>query len=144
MSAVERLLLRRTIERHLEQPNLTYTQAVAAITPLECQEIVILGITESGTIFRPTDWAERLCGVLSHFSVDQRIRYSPYVRPIVADGIKCVVIDARLQVSSSDAFEFLLSFARDNALLLRAGRGDERNRAEAARDAVSPAILSPS
>jgi len=80
--------------------------------------------------------------VLSHFSVDQRIRYSPYARPIVADGIKCVVIDARLQVSRPDAFDFLLSFARDNGLLLRAGRGDERNRADPAREAASAAISS--
>ena len=110
-----------------------YAHPAIAVAPLECQEIVILGITESGATFRPTDWAERLCGVLSHFSVDQRIRYSPYVRPIVADGIKCVVIDARLQASRPDAFDFLLSFARDNGLLLRGGRGDERNRANPPR-----------
>jgi len=134
-------LLRCTIEQYLKQPTLPYANPAIAVTPLECQEIVILGVTESGGTFRPTDWAERLCGVLSHFSVDQRIRYSPYARPIVADGIKCVVIDARLQVSRPDAFEFL-SFARDNRLLLRAGRGDERNRADPAREAASAAISS--
>jgi len=135
-------LLRCTIDQYLKQPTLPYANPAIAVTPLECQEIVILGITESGATFPPTDWAERLCGVLSHFSVDQRIRYSPYARPIVADGIKCVVIDARLQVSRPDAFDFLLSFARDNGLLLRAGRGDERNRADPAREAASAAISS--
>jgi len=125
-------LLQRTIEEYLKQSTLSYAHPATAVAPLESQEIVILGITESGATFRPTDWAERLCGVLSHFSTHQRIRYSPYVRPIVADGVKCVVIDARLQVWRPEAFEFLLSFARDNALLLRAGRGDERNRADAA------------
>jgi uncharacterized protein DUF3579 len=92
----------------------------------ECQEIIILGITDTGAVFRPSDWAERLCGVVSHFSRDQRIRYSPHVTPIVADGVKCVVIDARLQTSRPDAFEFLMGFARDNGLLLRGGRGEQR------------------
>jgi hypothetical protein len=59
------------------QPTLPYAHPATALASLECQEIVILGITESGATFRPTDWAERLCGVLSHFSGDQRIRYSP-------------------------------------------------------------------
>ena len=89
-------------------------------------EIVIQGVTESGQTFRPSDWAERLCGVVSHFSGDQRLCYSPYATPIVADGIKCVVIDARLRTSRPDAFEFLIGFARDNDLLLRNGREEPR------------------
>jgi len=101
----------------------------------ECQEIIILGITETGGVFRPGDWAERLCGVMSHFRSDQRIRYSPYVTPIVADGIKCVVIDARLKSSRPDAFEFLMWFARDHGLLLRSGRGEQRGALEAHSDA---------
>jgi hypothetical protein len=135
-------LLQRTIEPISEAATLSDAHPATAVAPLESQEIVILGITDSGATFRPTDWAERLCGLLSHFSIDQRIRYSPYVRPIVADGVKCVVVDARLQVWKPEAFEFLLSFARDNALLLRAGRGDERNRADAAGERPAAAAVS--
>jgi hypothetical protein len=113
-------LLRRTIQR---QPNDLNVQI--DFSP-ECQEIVILGVTQSGDVFRPSDWAERLCGVVSHFSGDQRLCYSPYATPIVADGIKCVVIDARLRTSRPDAFEFLIGFARDNDLLLRNGREEPR------------------
>src|SRR4051812_35186925 len=62
------------------------------------QEIIILGIAQSEAIFRPADWARavvrRAC---AFFGLDQCIRYSPYVRPIVVDGITCLVIDARLR-----------------------------------------------
>jgi hypothetical protein len=68
-----------------------------ALPAVKCKEIIILGVTETGAVFRPSDWAERLSGVVSHFSRDRRVRYSPYVTPIVADGVRCVVIDARLK-----------------------------------------------
>jgi len=116
-------LLRRTIQ---QQPNDLNVQI--DFSP-ECQEIVILGVTQSGDVFRPSDWAERLCGVVSHVSGDQRLCYSPYASPIVAAGIKCVVIDARLRTSRPDAFEFLIGFARDNDLLLRNGREEPRSAA---------------
>ena len=86
------------------------------------REILIIGITESGAPFRPSDWAERLCGVMSLFGEDQRISYSPFVRPIVSAGVRCVVVDKRLEELRPEAFEFLVGFARDNDLRLRAGR----------------------
>ena len=33
-------------------------------------EVVIHGTTSKGKIFRPSDWAERLCGILSSFDKD--------------------------------------------------------------------------
>ena len=83
------------------------------------REIVIIGITESGATFRPSDWAERLCGVLSLFGEDQRISYSPFVRPGMSGGVRLVAIDASLEQINPAAFEFLLGFARDNELRLR-------------------------
>ena len=68
--------------------------------------------------FRPSDWADRLCGVMSIFGADQRISYSPYVSPAVADGHKCVRVDTRLRALNPDAFAFLMSFALDNELRL--------------------------
>jgi hypothetical protein len=91
------------------------------------QEIVIVGLTAHGARFRPSDWAERLCGVVSQFNRDQRIRYSPYVTPVVADGVMCVVIDLRLVQAKPEAFEYLMWFAKDNELQLRAGRCVERS-----------------
>lgn len=89
-------------------------------------EIVIQGITEAGHAFRPSDWAERLCGMMSVFGQDRHLSYSPYLKPIMAGGIRSVVVDLQLEEHDPDAFRFLLDFARDNELKLRPGRKDKR------------------
>ena len=88
----------------------------------ESFEIVIKGITESGATFRPSDWAERLCGMMSIFSEDHHLSYSPYLKPIMAAGLRCVVVDRQLETLDPAAFAFLMSFARDNELQMRPGR----------------------
>ena|SRR6185436_17892129 len=85
-------------------------------------EIVITGVTESGHQFRPSDWAERLCGMMSVFGEDSRLSYSPYLKPIMAGGIRCVVVDLQLEQLDPEAFRFLMAFARDNELKTRPGR----------------------
>jgi len=90
--------------------------------PVETNEFVIIGLTVSGERFRPSDWAERLCGVMSQFGADQRMRYSPYVQPLTIGGVKCVVVDARLQEVEPLGYQFLRGFARDNELQVRPGR----------------------
>ena len=95
-------------------------------------EIVIQGVTESGHAFRPSDWAERLCGMMSVFGQDRHLSYSPYLKPIIAAGIRCVVVDLRLENIDPDAFRFLMGFARDNELKTRPGRKARRPEDEAA------------
>src|SRR5262245_56138043 len=104
--------------------------------PDAAREILIIGITESGSPFRPSDWAERLCGVMSLFGEDQRISYSPFVRPVVSAGARCVVVDIRLQELQPEAFAFLLGFARDNELRVQDG-GDTARPLEPADAAAS-------
>ena len=89
-------------------------------------EFVIKGVTLDGKPFRPGDWAERLCGVMSVFGADGRMRYSPYVQPITSAGVKCVVVDIRLKEIEPMAYGFLLNFAKDNELQVRPGRGEKR------------------
>ena len=89
-------------------------------------EIVIQGVTESGQPFRPSDWAERLCGMMSVFSADRHLSYSPYLKPIIAAGVRCVVVDIRLEELDPPAYRFLLEFAKDNELKLRPGRKQRR------------------
>jgi hypothetical protein len=89
-------------------------------------EFVIQGVTQDGRPFRPSDWAERLCGVMSAFGGDHRMQYSPYVHPVTAGGIRCVVVDIRLEEIEPMAYRFLISFARDNDLKTRDGRVAER------------------
>ena len=80
--------------------------------------IVIQGVTLSGRAFRPSDWAERLCGIMSTFGRDQQMRYSPFVRPIMLDGVRCVVVEPSLQAAEPRAHRFLLDFANDNELVV--------------------------
>ncbi len=89
-------------------------------------EFVIVGVTKDGKPFRPSDWAERLCGVMAAFGGHDRMQYSPYVHPISADGQRCVVVDARLENIEPKAYRFLVNFAKDNELQVRRGRGPER------------------
>lgn len=88
----------------------------------QAEELVIVGITEAGRSFRPSDWAERLCGCMSAFGDDQRIVYSPYLKPILSEGVKCVVVKRALADVDPIAFTFLMSFAKDNELQVRDGR----------------------
>jgi hypothetical protein len=84
-------------------------------------EILIRGITTSGRTFRPSDWAERLAGVLSTFNEDNRLDYSPCVTPTTLDGIKCVTISKRLKEIDERAYNFVLGFGRDNDLVIEDG-----------------------
>ena len=93
----------------------------------EIVELVIQGLTLDGKPFRPSDWAERLCGVMAAFGGDHRMQYSPYVHPVTAAGVRCVVVDVRLEQIEPMAYRFLLSFARDNELKTRDGRVPERS-----------------
>ncbi len=85
--------------------------------------LLIQGITRSGRAFRPGDWAERLCGIMSQFGPEGASRhnahlgYSPYVRPTIIDDIKTVILDERLRAIEPLAYEFVVAFARDNELV---------------------------
>lgn len=79
--------------------------------------IVIHGITRKGSKFRPSDWAERLCGAMASYGPGRRIRRSPYVRVEVIEGKKCLVVDRGLRNQDPRGFDFLMHFARDNELV---------------------------
>src|SRR5260221_11935354 len=89
-------------------------------------EFIIQGVTLDGKPFRPSDWAERLCGVMSAFGGDHRMQYSPFVHPVTASGGRCVVVDVRLEEIEPMAYRFLMGFAKDNELKTRDGRVAER------------------
>src|ERR1700748_2802127 len=102
----------------------------------ESDEIVLWGVTPSAKSCRPSDWAERLCGVMSAFGRERHLEYSPYVMPISSGGVKCVVVNKELQEIEIMAFHFLLTFAKDNELQVRAGRGPERAEEQPRREDV--------
>ena len=77
---------------------------------------IIVGLTRDGKKFRPSDWAERLCGVMSAFGAERRMKYSPYVGPGDYNGAKAVFVDGRLGEIEPMAYRFMLNFAQDNDL----------------------------
>lgn len=85
-------------------------------------EFFILGLTSKGKQFRPSDWAERLCGVMSCFrpegsgGVDAHLKFSPFVHPTVLNGTKAVVVNNALRKVEPLAYHFLVDFAKDNDL----------------------------
>jgi len=84
------------------------------------RQLIIQGVTADGNRFRPSDWAERLAGVMAQFRppgmVSSHLTYSPYAVPTVIDGVKCVVVDERLRALEPLAWKFVVEFARDNRL----------------------------
>jgi hypothetical protein len=90
-------------------------------------EFVIRGTTLDGKPFRPSDWAERLCRVMSAFGGDH-LQYSPFVHPVTANGVRCVVVDVRLEQIEPMAYRFLINFAKDNELQVRDGRVAQRTK----------------
>ncbi len=97
------------------------------MTTVPAGEVVIRGVTVQGRTFRPSDWAERLASVASHMGADNRLNYSPNVRPVSRDGIRCVVISRALEQEESRLFRFLLDFARQNDLVIVDGRQSPRD-----------------
>ena len=67
------------------------------------------------------------------------VAYSPFLKPIIAGGVRCVGFDRVLEHRDPPANAFLLQFARDNQLKRRPGRKTKRPEALAA-DAAAGAV----
>jgi hypothetical protein len=85
------------------------------------KEIFIQGLTLEGKTFRPSDWADRLCGVMSQFrpggpQPGSHLTYSPWCVPTLVNGVKCVVVNSALRELEPMAWDFALNFAKDNSL----------------------------
>ena len=98
-------------------------EAPPSETSNRSRQFFVHGVTSEGRTFRPSDWAERLAGVLSCYRPggmsagrDAFIGYSPYVRPMVIGGVKYVLVDERLREIERMAFDFVMNFAKDNDL----------------------------
>ena len=84
-------------------------------------EVFIQGITEDGKTFRPSDWAERLAGVMSQFRPGgvrpgSHLGYSPWCIPTLVGSVKCVIVHSDLRKFEPMAWDFVMGFARDNHL----------------------------
>jgi Protein of unknown function (DUF3579) len=89
------------------------------------KQFFIQGITKDGKQFRPSDWAERLAGVMSQFRPGgavpgSHLSYSPWCLPTsmkTSQGeVKCVVVHTDLREDNVMAWDFVMNFAKDNEL----------------------------
>jgi len=90
-------------------------------------EVFIQGITRDGRTFRPSDWAERLAGVMSSFrpggaQPGSHLNYSPWCIPTNIDGVKCVIVNRELRNYEPMAWDFVINFAKDNDLKMSEGK----------------------
>jgi hypothetical protein len=95
--------------------------APARMPAPSAQEFLIQGVTSDGRAFRPSDWADRLAGVMSQFrpggaQPGSHLSYSPWCVPTVINGVKCVIVHPDLRQAEPMAWDFVMGFARDNDL----------------------------
>lgn len=112
---------------------------------IQADDIIIHGTTSNGKVFRPSDWAERLCGILSSFNKDHRLSYHEWVHPVLIDKVRCVAISAQLENIDPGMFRFLMDFAADNDLRMMRGQdfmGEQQPApiAETTADAPQPTV----
>ena len=64
-------------------------------TPSSKGEIIIQSITRGGKQFRPSDWVDRMCSTYATFGEDRKLKYSPYLKPKVVNGVRCLAVDLK-------------------------------------------------
>ncbi|OGV78010.1 MAG: hypothetical protein A3I83_07910 [Methylotenera sp. RIFCSPLOWO2_02_FULL_45_14] len=79
-------------------------------------EIIIEGNTRAGKPFRPSDWVDRMCSTYATFGEDRKLRYSPYLKPRVVNGVRCLAVDLKLKVVNPEGYAQLMHFADENQL----------------------------
>ena len=99
------------------KPTTTRRQRAIALT----RKVFILGLTHHGKPFRPSDWAERLAGVMSSFrpggsQPGSHLSYSPWCLPAAVGDLSCVAVHHDLRDHDVMAWDFCMNFARDNGL----------------------------
>ena len=79
-------------------------------------DIIIEGITHDGKPFRPSDWVDRMCSTFATFGENRKLRYSPYLRPEMVNGVRCLAVDMHLKTINPEGFEQLMHFVDENQL----------------------------
>jgi hypothetical protein len=85
------------------------------------RQLFIQGVTNAGRTFRPSDWAERLAGVMSQFrpggaTPGSHLSYSPWCVPTTLGNVKCVIVHRDMEEAEPMAWDFCMNFAKDNDL----------------------------
>jgi hypothetical protein len=87
-------------------------------------EIIIEGNTRAGKPFRPSDWVDRMCSTYATFGEDRKLKYSPYLKPKVVNGVRCLAVDLRLKTVNPEGYAQLMHFADENQLNILDAEGN--------------------
>lgn len=90
----------------------------------ELREIIIEGLTRAGKPFRPSDWVDRMCSSYATFGDDRKLRYSPYLKPRLLNGVRCLAVDMKLKDINPEGYAQLMHFAEENQLNIKDGEGN--------------------
>ena len=82
-------------------------------------EIVIESLTKAGKPFRPSDWVDRMCSTYATFGPDRKLKYSPYLKPNMINGVRCLVVDLKLNDVNPEGYAQLKQFADENQLSIK-------------------------
>ena len=77
--------------------------------------LTITGVTPDGKEFRPSDWADRLCGSLATLR-GNRVQFDDRLRPISLEGKRCILLDTALANEYPDLYNDIINFAKKNEL----------------------------
>lgn len=91
----------------------------------ELREIIIEGLTRAGKPFRPSDWVDRMCSTYATFGADRKLRYSPYLKPRLLNGVRCLAVDMKLKDINPEGYAQLMHFAEENQLNIKDGEGND-------------------
>lgn len=80
---------------------------------------LIVGVAPNGNTFRPSDWVERIATLYARFDSSHRIRYNPMVKPVHAEGRRCLFVSHALEQQNPVAYGFIMEFAASNKLLVK-------------------------
>ncbi|MFL9709301.1 DUF3579 domain-containing protein [Methylobacillus sp. Pita1] len=95
------------------------------------KEIIIQGLTRAGKPFRPSDWVDRMCSTYASFGADRKLRYSPYLKPRVIEGVRCLAVDLKLRDTNPEGFNQLMYFADENQLNILDAEGNSIDASQA-------------
>lgn len=86
-------------------------------------EFYVVGVTNSGSRFRPSDWAERLACLGAQFGPDARLRYAFDLQPTFFEGQRALRVLSTLEQRSPQLWAMVFDFAVGHGLRIAAPSG---------------------
>ncbi len=82
----------------------------------EQSDCLILGVTQKGNKFRPSDWVDRIAALFASFTAERRLQYHAMIRPVIHQGLRGLFVAGSLAMADAVAYDFVMEFAGSNRL----------------------------